>query len=60
VLKVVHRGPYQGLWDTHAKIDAYVAAHGLEKVDRIWEVWVSDPGETPEEELVTHIFVPIG
>lgn len=60
VLKVVHRGPYQGLWDTHAKIEAYKAAYGLEAVGRLWEVWVSDPGETPEEELVTHIFVPIG
>lgn len=59
VLKVVHTGAYGNLPSTYEKIEAYMAAHGLEKADRPWEQWISDPGETPEEELITHIYFPL-
>ncbi len=60
VLKVVHTGAYTHLQATYEKIEAYLAAHGLEATGRSWAEWVSDPGETPEEELITHIYFPLG
>jgi len=59
VLKVVHTGAYGKLSTTYEKIEAYLAAHGLKGVDRPWDQWISDPGETPEEELITHIYFPL-
>jgi len=34
-------------------------AHRLENNGRSWEVFVSDPGNTAEEELVTEIYQPV-
>ncbi|MEM7353138.1 MAG: SRPBCC family protein, partial [Acidobacteriota bacterium] len=59
VLKAVHVGPYSDLESTYEKITAYLTAYGIETADRSWDEWVSDPGQTPEEELVTHIYFPI-
>ena len=59
VVKAVHKGAYTGLSGTYEKVYAYVACHGLEVVDRSWDVWVSDPGSTPEEELITHVYFPV-
>lgn len=60
VLRVVHTGAYDGLPATYEKIEAYLAAHGLEATGHSWDEWVSDPGNTPEEELITHIHFPLG
>ena len=59
VLKVVHTGAYANLPTTYEKIEAYLAAHGLETADRSWDQWVSDPAETPEDELITHVHYPL-
>ena len=47
------------LSETHDKLQAYLAVHDIEPVDRLWEVYVTDPGEVQEADLETHIFVPI-
>ena len=60
VLKVVHTGAYDGLPATYDKIEAYLAAHGLEAAGHPWDQWVSDPDDTPEDELITHIYHPLG
>ena len=59
VLKVVHTGAYTNLADTYAKSMAYLQAQGWTQADASWEVYISDPGNTPEEELITHVFIPI-
>ncbi len=59
VLKTVHTGSYSGMEATYQQIEAYVAASGLEAADRPWDEWVSDPGETAEDDLITHIYYPI-
>lgn len=58
-IKFVHRGSYSGLEQTYSEIEAYLAARRHQPGGRPWEVWVSDPGTTAEEDLVTHIFFPI-
>lgn len=58
-LRFVHTGSYEGLEATYQKIEAYMAAHGHTIDGHPWDVWVSDPGSTPEEELITEIYFPI-
>ena len=59
VVRAVHIGPYTGLEQTYEIVGAFMAAHDLEPNGRTWEVFVSDPGNTPEEELKTEIYYPV-
>ncbi len=58
-VRAVHIGPYAGLVETYKKVQAFVAANGYQEHDRPWEQYVSDPGDTAEEELVTHLYFPV-
>ncbi len=59
VIRAIHQGSYLQLGQTHNKIVAYLAAHGIERNGDAWESYVSDPTRTAESELITHIFYPI-
>lgn len=59
VVRAIHVGPYSGLDTTSEKIEAYIVAHSLEKNGRPWDVFVSDPGNVPEDELVTEMYYPV-
>jgi effector-binding domain-containing protein len=59
VVRAVHVGPYTGLEDTYRKVEAFMTAHKLEGNGRSWDVFVSDPGNTSEEELMTEIYHPV-
>ena len=59
VIRVKHTGSYRALAETHRKITAYLAAHGLQSNGPAWESYVSDPRSVAEDELITLIFYPI-
>ncbi|MCB1033172.1 MAG: GyrI-like domain-containing protein, partial [Acidobacteria bacterium] len=59
-VRLVHVGPYTGLVDSYLALEAYMAARGMTPSGYSWEEYISDPGSTPEDQLVTHIFMPIG
>lgn len=59
VVRAVHRGSYATLGQTHEKIAAWLAAHGIERNGDAWESYVSDPARTPESDLVTHVYYPV-
>jgi len=59
VIRVRHVGSYRDLSTTHRKIRAYLAALGIERNGAAWESYVSDPGNTPEAELLTYVYYPI-
>lgn len=59
-VRVIHRGSYEQMAPSYQKLDAYMAAHGLPEGSVSWEHYISDPGETAEEDLVTHIYFKIG
>lgn len=59
VIRVRHLGSYRDLTTTHRKITAYLAALGIERNGDPWESYVSDPGNTPEAELLTYVYYPI-
>ncbi|HKQ98124.1 MAG TPA: SRPBCC family protein [Candidatus Polarisedimenticolia bacterium] len=58
-LKVVHKGSYHNMESTYRQMIAYMAAHGYEGAASPWDEYVSDPGNTPEPELLTNIVWPI-
>jgi effector-binding domain-containing protein len=59
VVRSVHVGPYPDLGETYGIVEAFITAHKLEPNGRNWNVFVSDPGDTPEEELMTEIYYPV-
>ncbi|MEL7186072.1 MAG: GyrI-like domain-containing protein, partial [Pseudomonadota bacterium] len=59
VVRVKHVGSYRILTETHRKITAYLAAMGIERNGAAWESYVSDPGNTPEADLITYVYYPV-
>ena len=55
-VRVIHHGPYDRMAPLYEKLAAWMAAHGVREGRVSWEQYISDPGETVEEELVTHIY----
>lgn len=60
VVRGRHVGSYGTLSETHEKIAAYLAVHGVSRAGDAWEAYVSDPARTPEDELITDVFYPVG
>ena len=59
VVRGRHIGPYRTLSETHEKIAAWLAVHGIARTGDAWESYVSDPTRTPEASLVTEVYYPI-
>jgi effector-binding domain-containing protein len=59
VVKVVHTGPYSGLKSAYDAITAYMKAHNLKPGALSWEEYVSDPGDTPPDKLITNVYYQI-
>jgi effector-binding domain-containing protein len=59
VIRAEHIGSYRTLSETHRKISAYLAAHGIERNGDAWESYASDPSEVPEKDLLTYVYYPI-
>lgn len=58
-IRATHKGAYGDLVDTHRKVAAYLAAHGIERNGDPWEVYVSDPARTPDAQRVTEVYYPV-
>ncbi len=58
-VRATHVGPYQGLPAVYERLFAFVAAHGYEMAGPPWDEYVSDPGSTEENRLVTRVYVPV-
>jgi effector-binding domain-containing protein len=54
-----HVGPYQGLIGAGQALRDWMAANRREPSGGLWEVYVSDPEETPADELVTEVYYPL-
>ena len=59
-VRLVHIGPYEQTLSSYEKLFAWMAAHGLSEGRLSWEHYISDPGETPADEIITHIYFLIG
>ncbi len=54
-MKIVHRGPYETLFETYAEIESA----GINRSPFSWEVYPTDPSTTPADQLITEIFMPL-
>jgi len=58
-LKAIHKGPYPQLGETYKAVEAHITDNGLQPKSVCYEIYVTDPGETPEAELLTEIWFPL-
>jgi len=54
-----HKGSYAGLRNDYDALMEYLKAEKLEMVAPTWEVYLNDPFEVPEDELLTDVFTKI-
>ncbi|MDE4908917.1 GyrI-like domain-containing protein [Methanogenium marinum] len=60
MLKAIHKGPYATSEVTYNEVFEWMAAHKKEGTGPIREVYLNDPGEVAEEDILTEIYVPMG
>lgn len=65
-LRFTHSGSYQNLPQTYQGINNWLKEKGwveseqdLPKFYPMWEEYVNNPASTPEDELVTYVYVPL-
>jgi DNA gyrase inhibitor GyrI len=59
-VKAVHKGPYEGLAESWMAFATQVMHSGRYDASRpMMEHYVSDPGNTPAEDLITHMYIPV-
>lgn len=56
-VRAVHHGAYNQIMPTYEKLAAYMSAHGLHQGGVSWELYVSDPATTEQQDMVTHIYI---
>ncbi len=58
-LRGVHLGSHSTLPDTYRQLEDHMAQRHLEPNGRSWEQYVSAPGSVPQEQLETHVYLPV-
>jgi effector-binding domain-containing protein len=64
-MRFTHRGSYSNLAETYGQIAEYLRNEGLMESEAdwahympMWEEYINDPDETPEQDLLTYIYLP--
>lgn len=57
--RIVHVGSYAETISSYEKLATWMAAHGWREGSVSWEHYISDPGEVPEAEIITHIYFQV-
>ncbi len=57
--KTVHKGPYQDCGPIYENLFAWLAENGKEIAGPTREVYLNDPNEVPQAEILTDMYVPI-
>lgn len=65
-LRFTHHGAYKEIPGTYSQIDAWLRERGAVTTEAdwtryfpMWEEYIGDPATTPEQELMTYIFLPL-
>ena len=56
-VRAVHHGAYDQMMPTYEKLAAYMSAHGLSQGKVSWEHYISDPGNTAPQDMITHVYI---
>lgn len=59
VLSTIHKGPYETISQAYAKLGEYMAKKGYEYAGPPMELYLSDPQQTPPDEIMTEMQVPV-
>jgi len=59
VLTSVYTGPYDGMPEAYAAIDAFAHEHGVKRKGMVYEFYHNDPSVTPPGQLITEIVFPL-
>lgn len=59
VVQVMHIGPYGDVGEAYSKLTAFMQDEKLEPNGPFHEVYISDPGRTPEDKLKTIVRQPV-
>lgn len=57
--KIVHYGPYETCQSTYEKLFRWIESNGKSITGPIRELYLNDPREIPEDEILTEIYAPI-
>ena len=57
--KIIHKGKYQDCGSTYEKLFRWIAQTGKKLTGFTREVYLNDPNEVPEKEILTEILAPI-
>ena len=56
-VRAVHHGAYDQMMPTYEKLAAYMSAHGLSQGEVSWEHYISDPGITAQQDMITYVYI---
>lgn len=59
VAATIHKGPYEQVAPTYGALAEWIMSNGYEIAGPPEEVYLSDPGSTPPEELLTEVRFPV-
>lgn len=59
VASIIHRGSYASMGDTYASVGAWIHEHGHSPTGPGREIYMNNPGDVAEEDLLTEIQWPI-
>jgi len=59
VASTMHKGPFEQVGTTYGALVAWIMENGYEIVGPSTEVYLSNPAETPPEELLTEVTFPV-
>ena len=56
-IRAVHHGALDEMMPTYEKLAAYMSAHGFSQGQVSWEHYISDPGDTAPQDMLTHVYI---
>ncbi len=59
VLSAIHKGPYSQIASVYAAIMEYITKNGYEVIGPPMELWLNNPMEAAESELLTEVRFPV-
>ncbi len=59
MVKAIHKGPCETCEATYNEVFAWIQAHGKEITGPIREIYLNDPEDVAEENILTEMYVPV-
>jgi len=59
VLATIHKGPYRKIEPVYKALVEYIMKNGYEIIGAPMEIYLNDPGEVSEDELLTEVQFPV-